>query len=154
YRSYEYEFERYWHFYQVWGRLGYDPNTPSDIWDHEFSRRFGRAGPSVSAGLHRASQVLPMIVAAVYPYRLFPTTRGWAERQSLGATLAQYSTNESTDVEQFENFADAAKRIVSSGATAKRTPEMTSRWFGETATAILADVGRVKRLRVHSRRSS
>jgi hypothetical protein len=141
YRSYEYEFERYWHFYQVWGRVGYDPRTPSDVWDHDFRARFGDAGPYLESALHRASRVLPMIVAAVYPYRLFPTTRGWAERQSLGATLAQYAMNEGTDVEQFESFVDAAKRIASGGATAKRTPEITSRWFDETAVGILTDVG-------------
>ena len=140
YRSYDYEFERYWHFYQVWGRVGYNPRTPPDVWDHEFRDRFGEAGPHLEAALHRASGVLPMIVAAVYPYRLFPTTRGWAERQSLGPTLAQYAANEGTDVEQFESFADAAARAFSGGATAKRTPAMVSRWFDDTADAILADV--------------
>jgi len=144
YRSYEYEFERYWHFYQVWGRVGYNPKTPSDVWDHEFRARFGDAGPYLERALHRASGVLPMIVAAVYPYRLFPTTRGWAERQSLGGTLAQYAMNEGTDVEQFESFADAAKRILGRGATARRTPEMTSQWFDETADAILAEVNKAE----------
>jgi hypothetical protein len=139
-RYYDYEFERYWHFFQVWGRLGYNPDTPAEVWQHEFERRFGPAAAEVEAGLHHASQVLPMIVAAVYPYRLFPTTRGWAERQSLGAALVDYANNEGTDTEQFENFADAAKRILAGGATSKRTPETTSRWFDETADAILASV--------------
>jgi len=140
YRYYDYEFERYWHFYQVWGRVGYDPDTPAEVWRHEFQRRFGAAAQPIEEGLHRASQVLPMIVAAVYPYSLFPTTRGWAERQSLGANLANYANNEGTDVEQFESFADAAKRILGGGTTTKRTPDATSRWFDETADAILASV--------------
>jgi hypothetical protein len=139
YRYYDYEFERYWHFYQVWGRVGYDPQTPSEVWQREFTRRFGgAAAPHVEAALHRASQVLPMIVAAVYPYSLFPTTRGWAERQSLGASLDAYARNEGTDIEQFESFADAAKRILENGTTTKRTPDATSRWFDATADAILA----------------
>ncbi len=140
YRYYTYEFERYWHFFQVWGRVGYNPDTAAETWQHEFERRFGAAGADVEAGLHRASQVLPMIVAAVYPYRAFPTTRGWAERQSLGASLAEYATNEGTDTEQFESFAEAARRILAGGMTSKRTPDMTSRWFDETADAILASV--------------
>jgi hypothetical protein len=140
YRHYDYEFERYWHFFQVWGRIGYNPATPADVWQPEFQRRFGSAAPPVEAGLHRASQVLPMIVAAVYPYRLVPTTRGWAERQSLGANLADYAKNEGTDTEQFENFVEAARRILAGGTTTKRTPDATSRWFGETADAILASV--------------
>src|SRR5260221_7126790 len=142
-RYYDYEFERYWHFFQLSGRLGYNPETPADLWHHEFQRRFGAAAaPHVEAALHRASQVLPMIVAAVYPYSLFPTTRGWAERQSLGATLAQYARNEGSDVQQFESFADAAKRIVAGGVTARRTPEATSRWFDETADAVFASIQR------------
>jgi hypothetical protein len=141
YRHYDYEFERYWHFFQVWGRVGYNPQAPAVLWQREFARRFGpAAAPHVQAAVHRASQVLPMIVAAVYPYRLFPTTRGWAERQSLGANLADYANNEGTDTEQFESFADAAKRILAGGTTSKRTPDATSRWFDETADAIRASV--------------
>lgn len=140
YRYYDYEFERYWHFFQVWGRIGYNPDTPAEVWEHEFRRRFGAAGPDLAAGLQRASQVLPMIVAAVYPYAAFPTTRGWAERQSLGANLMDYANNEGTDTEQFESFADAAKRILAGGTTTKRTPDATSRWFDATADAILASV--------------
>ncbi|MEI7729781.1 MAG: hypothetical protein WCO56_09420 [Verrucomicrobiota bacterium] len=140
FRHYRYEFERYWHFFQVWGRVGYNPATPDEVWQHEFQRRFGAAGPHLEAGLHRASQVLPMIVAAVYPYRLFPTTRGWAERQSLGASLTDYAKNESTDIQQFESFADAARRILAGGTTTRRTPDTTSRWFDVTADDILASV--------------
>src|SRR5262249_48254701 len=83
----------------------------------------------------------PMIVAAVYPYSAFPTTRGWAERQTLGTTLAAYARNEGSDIQQFESFADAAKRFVSGGVTARRTPEATARWLNETADAILNAVG-------------
>ena len=140
YRYYDYEFERYWHFFQLWGRLGYNPATPAEVWQREFRRRFGPAAPPVEAGLHRASQVLPMIVAAVYPYAGFPTTRGWAERQSLGAALADYAKNETSDPGLFESFAGAADRILAGGTTAKVTPDATSRWLDATADAILADV--------------
>jgi len=139
-RYYEYEFERYWYFYKVWGRLGYNPRTSDAAWNDDFVRRFGpQAGAHVETALQRASGVLPMIVASVYPYRLFPTTRGWAERQSLGKTLAEYATNETTDIELFESFADAAKRIAAGGKTAKRTPDMTSRWFDARADDILRE---------------
>ena len=142
YRYYDYEFERYWHFFQAWGRVGYNPDTPTEVWEHEFERRFGAAAaPHVEAALHRASQVLPMLVAAqTYPYSGFPMTRGWAERQSLGASLDAYAKNTGTDVQQFESFDDAAKRILAGGTTPKRTPDATARWLDETADAILAEV--------------
>jgi len=140
YRYYDYEFERYWQFYKLWGRLGYNPATPAEVWDRDFRRRFGNAALSVEAGLQSASQVLPMIVASVDPYTGFPTTRGWVERQTLGDSLADYAKNEGTDVELFENFAHAAQRILANGATAKVTPDATSRWFDTTADAVLANV--------------
>ena len=42
YRYYDYEFERYWQFYRLWGRLSYNPETPAEVWEHEFTTRFGR----------------------------------------------------------------------------------------------------------------
>ena len=140
YRYYDYEFERYWHFFQLWGRLGYNPATPAEVWQREFRRRFGAAASDIEAGLHAASGVLPRIVASVYPYSLFPTTRGWAERQALGDSLEQYAANEGSDVELFENFAEAAERIRTGAATAKVTPDATSRWFDGTADVVLNSV--------------
>ena len=93
-------------------------------------------------------EVLPMIVASVYPYWGFPTTRGWAERQALGTSLARYAANEGTDVGLFESFDAAAKRILAAAprgggdatTTAKVTPEATSRWFDQAADEVLEHV--------------
>ncbi len=49
YKYTEYEFERYWYQLQLFGRLGYDPHTPREVWDREFDRRFGK-----NAGLQHA----------------------------------------------------------------------------------------------------
>ncbi len=50
YRYYDYEFERYWHFFQVFGRIGYNSNTPEEVFQLEFQRRFGKSGgPSARA---------------------------------------------------------------------------------------------------------
>lgn len=140
YRHDQWEFERYWHFYQVFGRLGYHRDTPAEIWEREFNRRFGsEAGPPVMQGLHLASQVLPRIVAASYRYRYFPTTRGWAEKQRMD-DLPSFATAEGSDIEQFANFQKEADLILNGGTTAKRLPSETSRWFAHTSQAILQRV--------------
>ncbi|HXB73272.1 MAG TPA: hypothetical protein VNY05_33855, partial [Candidatus Acidoferrales bacterium] len=140
YRYYDYEFERYWHFYRVWGRLTYNPETPAEVWEHEFGVRFGpQAGPHVMKGLHAASKVLPRIVAASYLYRNFPTTRGWAEMSRQGS-LPEYAGEEGSDVQQFLNVREEAKALMQGTDTAMRRPEETSRWFAQTADAILAEV--------------
>jgi hypothetical protein len=135
---YDYEFERYWHFFQVFGRLGYNPKTPAEVWQFEFQSRFGAAGPHVENALHRASWILPRIVAACYPYSGFPMTRGWAERQRLG-DLPAYAKAEGSDIEQFVSFDDEALNLIEGNETAKTRPPQTSLWFAETADAVLAE---------------
>ena len=85
YQYYDHEFERYWHFFQLFGRLGYNPDASAEIWEREFEQRFGpKAAPIVQQALHRASQILPRIIASSLPPDKFPTTRGWPEKQRWG----------------------------------------------------------------------
>jgi hypothetical protein len=140
YRHYTYEFERYWHYYQVWGRVTYNPDVFSELWEGEFARRFGTpAGPQIMEALHAASKVLPRIVAASYDYRYFPTTRGWAEMMRLG-DLPEYAQGTGTDVEQFQSYRNAASQLLGGEFTAKRTPFQTSGWFTDVADRILGHV--------------
>jgi hypothetical protein len=140
YRYYDYEFERYWHFYRVWGRLTYNPSAEPEVWGREFTRRFGpAAGTPLMNALHLASNVLPRIVAASYLYQNFPTTRGWAEMNRQGS-LPQYANEDGSDIQQFMNVREEAKSILANTDTAMRRPEETSLWFSRTADAISADV--------------
>ncbi len=140
YRYYDYEFERYWHFFQVFGRVGYNPDTPSDVWQHEFERGSARRRPpSSSRALHRASWILPRIVASCYPYGLFPMTRGWAEKQRLG-DLPAYARAEGSDVAQFASFDEEAQNLIEGAETAKTRRLETSRWFDRIAAEISSDV--------------
>jgi hypothetical protein len=139
-RYYDYEFERYWHFFQVFGRIGYDPNTPPEVWDREFGKRFGPgAGPALEAALHRASWILPRIVASNYPYSGFPMTAGWPEKQHLG-DLPSFANATLSDVQIFENFDEEAQLLISGSETAKVRPQETSQWFADAAKDINADI--------------
>jgi hypothetical protein len=136
YRYYDYEFERYWHFFQVFGRIGYNPATPSEVWNKEFEIRFGKAaGPIVETAIHQASKVLPRIVASCYPYACFPTTRGWPEKQHLG-DLPDYALAEGSDIQQFASFDEEARILIEGGETAKILPSANSLWFDQTSSAI------------------
>jgi hypothetical protein len=139
-RYYDYEFERYWHFFQVFGRLGYNPDTPSRVWDREFQQRFGpETGPLIEQALHKASWILPRIIAACYPYSYFPMTRGWAEKQRLG-DLPSYAMAEGSDTAQFASFDEEAELLITHGETAKTRPAETSRWFAQIAQEINGNV--------------
>jgi hypothetical protein len=136
YCYYDYEFERYWHFFQVFGRIGYNPKTSPDIWQKEFEMRFGKkAAPLVEEALHKASWILPRIVASCYPYSYFPMSRGWAGRQRLG-DLPAYARAAGSDLRQFANFDEEAQMLIEGGETAKILPSMSSLWFEETSSDI------------------
>jgi len=153
YRYYDYEFERYWHYYQVWGRVSYNPQASEEIWGREFDHRFGpEAGPSVMKALHVASKVLPRIVAVSYRYQLFPTTRGWAEMMRID-DLPQYADAEGSDVQQFLSMRDQAKSMIEGTDTAMRRPAETSRWFLQTSKQILEYVAMAEK-NIGDRRSN
>jgi len=140
-RYYDYEFERYWHFYQVFGRLAYNPHTPAEVWQREFVRRFGPdAAPHIEKALHRASGILPRITASVFPYRLFPTTRGWAEKQRW-LDLPEYAkTVEGSDTEQFQGIDEAARHLLEGTESAKLPPWKTALWFEQVSRDVLDNV--------------
>jgi hypothetical protein len=144
-RYYEYEFERYWHLFQVFGRIGYNPNTVSEVWDGEFVDRFGpEAGPLVEQALHRASGILPRIIASCYPYSSFPMTRGWAEKQRLG-DLPAYARAEGSDLCQFADFDDEAGLLLNPGEEdARIRPAANSQWFDRAAGEVLGLVAQIR----------
>ncbi len=144
YKYFDYEFERYWHFYRLWGRLTYNPQTQPEVWEREFTQRFGaQAGVPLMNALQLASKVLPRIVAASYRYQYFPTTRGWAEMQRQDS-LPKFAAEEGSDTQQFMNPRDEAKSIIEGTDTAMRRPQETSRWFAQTADSILAKVAQAE----------
>ena len=146
YKYYEYEFERYWHFFQVFGRIGYNPETPPEIWQKEFEMRFGtKAAPLVEEALHKASWILPRIVASCYPYSGFPMTRGWAEKQRLG-NLRSYARDAGSDLRQFANFDEEAQILLEGGETAKLLPSLNSVWFEQTSMEISQLVNKAEKV--------
>lgn len=61
---YRWEFERYWSFYRLFGRLTYNPSADDEIWLRELRRRFGdEAAPAVASAYRSASQVVSLVAA-------------------------------------------------------------------------------------------
>ncbi|MBK5271677.1 MAG: hypothetical protein JJE22_11760, partial [Bacteroidia bacterium] len=136
YQYYDYEFERYWDFYLSYGRMGYNPQTPADVWTNKYEQHFGeKAGPIIEKAVHTASTILPRIVVACNNYTFFPTTRGWAEKQRFG-DLEFYAKAQSSDIQQFASFDEEAQQLIEGGETAKILPSITSVWFRKTSDSI------------------
>ncbi len=135
---YDWEFERYWHFFQLFGRLGYNPNTPSEVWQSQFRKRFGsEAAPYIEKAIHRAGKILPRIVAYNYPYNMFPTTRGWVEKQRM-KDLPEYARALPSDTQQFLSMDNAAKYQLEGKGSAMIWPQESSRWFARISSEVLS----------------
>jgi hypothetical protein len=129
-----------------WRAEGYTFATPTAAWRRECERRFGSAvAPQLAHGLHRAAQVVPLIVAS----SCFPAgAAANAECQSLGPSLAAYAKNTGPNPAQFESFAEAARRILAGsssdpglrGQPAKRAPDQVALDLDAMADGILAAV--------------
>lgn len=135
---YSYEFERYWHYYQVMGRVAYNPKTTPDIWEMEFEKRFGKeAGQALMNGLHKASKVLPRIVTASYLYPRFASPQGWPELQRMEDLEHFALHSKPSDILQFASPQEEAELILKKKPSFRILPSQTSAWFSNISTDIL-----------------
>jgi len=133
----KYEFERYWYFFDVFGRMTYHSVPPEELWNAAFKKHYGSGvGLPIRKGLHLASQVLPRIVASSYNYRYFPTTRGWAEKMHFG-NLENFSRGGGTDIQQFVSFEEEAQNIMEGRDDPRVSVFETGRWFASVSDSIL-----------------
>lgn len=136
YQYYDYEFERYWYFFDVFGRMTYGGAPPAKIWEAEFARRFGsEAGSVVQEGIHLGSQILPRIVGSAYNYKYFPTTRGWAEKMHFG-DLERFSGGGGTDIQQFVSYSEEASNMIHGKEDPRLSVFRNSAWFASMADSI------------------
>ena len=59
--------------------------------------------------------------------------------------LPTFATVEGSDIQQFMNPRDAARSLLSGTETPMRRPHETSRWFAETADAVLAEIAQAEK---------
>lgn len=75
-RTWDYAFEKQWLFYELWGRLLYDPQTPDAVFENSFAHRYGRAtlGKPMLEATVAASQMplrLASFFKATWDYTLY-----------------------------------------------------------------------------------
>ncbi len=121
---YRWEFERYWSFYQLFGRLTYNPAAGDDAWLDELARRFGKtAAPEVASAYRSASQVLSYIMAAATSdYNMYI----WPEKD-MGGLLNFYLHLQPYDICRISGFLEFAADYLNGRSTAKLAPDEVAR---------------------------
>lgn len=131
---YRWEFERYWSFYTLFGRLTYNPNETDEIWLREMRRRFGDAAKPVAEAYRAASTVVESILStATADYNMYV----WPEID-CGALINFYLHCPTFNEPRISNFQEYIKHRVSGGSTGKRSPEDMATRLSATAARINA----------------
>ncbi|MCX6623783.1 MAG: hypothetical protein NTY38_22515 [Acidobacteria bacterium] len=124
------QFERYWMFYLLWGRLSYDPKTPERVWMDELRRRFG---PAAAAGVLDAytysSRALNEIVAS---HMENPNMYVWPEI-SPGKRVDEYAKVPPSDWRLIASPQEAVRNRLRGTASAKQSPRETALLLDELA---------------------
>jgi len=137
-KFWQWDFERYWLFYLLWGRLSYDPATPEVVWMQELQRRFGAAAPDVYAAYQQSSRVLNEIVAV---HLADPNMYIWPEINP-GGLIDSYKEVLPSDWRYIASIAETVQNLRTGAASAKQTPLETAAFFDAVASNIESAVER------------
>ncbi|MFK4446127.1 hypothetical protein ABH944_006205 [Caballeronia udeis] len=137
-KFWNWEFERYWMFYLLWGRLSYNHTASEDVWMTELRSRFGDAAPDVSTAYQAGSPVVSEIVAA---HLADPNMYIWPEINP-GGLIADCKDVLPSDQSFIASPAEAARNVVQNLASAKQGPRETAELFDGIGSQIEAAVSR------------
>lgn len=84
--TWKYKFEKMWFRFALWGRLGYNPDLPEEVWKGHFERRFGRAGDAMYRATVAAGEIAPTITAYHWNYM----NGDWYPEGSIGSWNTAY----------------------------------------------------------------
>lgn len=141
-RHYDWEDDRYWAWYLLFGRLGYSTDTDSDVWERAFRVRFADAAEPVQEAYRAASKILPLITA--FHLTRHPGTVNWAEMDTGGALFAEHNFNEAfedvtyltaepSDPGLFYAIDEYVRDYIDDDLRGKYTPFQVSQWLERLA---------------------
>lgn len=140
--------ERYWLFYLLFGRLGYDPEEGDELWRREMARRYPRDAILSLEAAHTASgKILPLITAFHMP--VHPQLSYWPEVSTGGALFVEnnhrpyrymgrevsYGAAEPSDPGLFYGIDDYVDDARSGGLAPRYTPLQVADWLAACAGA-------------------
>ena len=154
------EEERFWLWYTLFGRIGYNIHADPEIWESEFEKRFGREqGVLLEQALALSSRIVPLITTVHMP--VHPSLRYWTELNTGWALFAEnnlnkmesydfydqitYGSTEPSDhglfygIDEYAHDACTAHR-----AQGKYTPDQYADWLEELGADVLRLAEKIK----------
>lgn len=154
------EEERFWLWYTLFGRIGYNIHADAEIWESEFERRFGKGqGALLEQALALSSRIVPLITTVHMP--VHPSLRYWTELNTGWALFAEnnlnamepydfydritYGSTEPSDHGLFYGIDEYAHDVCTARqAQGKYTPQQYASWLDALGTEVLRRVDAIR----------
>jgi dienelactone hydrolase len=131
----EWTHERDWMYLNLWGRLGYDPDTPDQVFDAQIADKLGQAASPLAAAWKAASRIISSAYSA---FSLGPDHRNHAIELEWGGNTNAYIASEPFDSHVFKSIRESVAEGSAAGRDGRIPP-----W--ETAARLAADAGAAAR---------
>jgi hypothetical protein len=116
----EYQYQRDWYWYQVWGKLAYEPDRNLEGLMLSFKERFGpNAGEQLFEALQKASHVIPALAAVYYPA---PDVRSYSPEFEPPLSIMKWMEAQPLDMLTVRSVQEEINSRVSRSVNAKRSP--------------------------------
>ena len=131
---YTHEYERYWMFYMLFGRMAYNPGLPKDVWMRELQKRVGDHAKNVMEAYKLSSRVITFLVQ----YSLSdPNMYIWPEID-LGGLLEFYIETPTSDKCTLSTVPEYIDNLIKNIPCGKFTPHQSAELFKAFSDGILA----------------
>ena len=115
--------QRDWMFINLWGRLGYDPETPDAAFEAMVADKLGAAAKELVPAWTAASRIIHLAFSA---FSLGPDHRNHAIELEWGGDSASYIMGEPFDSHVFKSVREALADPVTGGLDGRLTPPQTA----------------------------
>jgi hypothetical protein len=149
-----YDWQKYEYTYRLFGRLGYRPDAPADVWRRDLTAAFGAAAaPDIEQALANASRILPLMAMAhgaaaannLYWPEIYTNMSIVQDGPNTPFTDTakppRFATVESFDPQMFQTISGYARALLDGTSEPRVTPVELAAWldsFAQGAEAALA----------------
>ena len=133
-------YERDWFFYELWGRLAYNPDLSEQIWLAEFKHHFGDAGEH----LYRATVDSSKIVDLGYTfYALSPDHRQHAPDLETGGDLNAWLKGQPFDTQVAQSIKEYVDNALAGKPSGKASPLQGAEMIQQAADNSLRELAAI-----------
>ncbi len=119
YQPYLDEIQRYWMFDLLFGRLGYNPDTPAEVWERELRVRFGTGAGAVGELYRVGGKILPLLTTVL---QYSASMWGFWPEMFAGRSLEEDIRIEPSDPTQFYRVNEYVEDTANGRLCGKWTP--------------------------------